>query len=490
MPGHSSIRPEVRALAERALGRPSDWGLRWPSLRLPRPSRSWIGPALIAVSVLATWPAFTGAQGEDGSVAFGLFIGAVSIVLMAWSFVLAVRLRWLEPLFGGLDSMYRSHRWAGALAVVAMFLHTSVESEIEGGVLGASRSLANGAESLAGVGEFLLYALIGLSLIRWFPYRYWRLTHKFLGVPFAFASLHFFTAEKPYANGSGWGWYFGIWMLAGLGAYLTRVVGRDMALQGTRYRVRSVEHQGSTTALSLAPVGAKLKHHAAQFAVLKLQRRGLSEPHVFTIASSPESKELRFYIRSLGDWTEKIRRADLVGADVIVEGPYGEFQPAHPGRAPTYWIAGGVGITPFLSATDGLPTMPGDARPTLVYCVRSREDATARAALEQAALEGRINLEWFESSAGRRFTHESFAALVNGADLRDAHVAVCGPLGLVGSVRDAAFALGAKHVETEAFDIRGGLGPDLSVPIEELVVSSKAAIETRRARVLEESRES
>ena len=133
------------------------------------------------------WPAFAGAKGEDGNVAFGLFVGAASITLMAWSFVLAVRPRILEPIFGGLDSMYRVHRWAGTLAVLAMFLHTRAEPEVVGGVRGASRSLADTAEELAGTGEIMLYALVAVSLLRWFPYRWWRWTHKLLGNPFAFA---------------------------------------------------------------------------------------------------------------------------------------------------------------------------------------------------------------------------------------------------------------------------------------------------------------
>ena len=189
----------------RAIGTRRDWPLRMPPMRPPRPGRTWIGPVVIVVSVLVTWPAFAGARGEDGSASFGLFVGGVSILLMAWSFILSLRLRMLEPAFGGLDSMYRSHRWTGTLAVVAMYLHTSVEAEIEGGIPGASERMADAAEDLVETGQVMLYVLVIISLIRWIPYRYWRLTHKFLGVPFAFACWHMFVAEKPFANGSGWG---------------------------------------------------------------------------------------------------------------------------------------------------------------------------------------------------------------------------------------------------------------------------------------------
>jgi predicted ferric reductase len=102
-----------------------------------------VGPIVVMASVLVGWFAFTGAVGEEGSATLGLFVGAASIQLMAWSNLLAVRIKWLEPLFGGLDSMYRVHRWCGSIAVVAMFLHTQIEPEVDNGVRGASRGLEN-----------------------------------------------------------------------------------------------------------------------------------------------------------------------------------------------------------------------------------------------------------------------------------------------------------------------------------------------------------
>ena len=76
-------------LLRRLAGTRRDWRLdRIPRFSLPRPGLHWLGPIGIVVSVLVGWPAFSGATGEEGNVAFGLFIGAASIVLMAWSFVL------------------------------------------------------------------------------------------------------------------------------------------------------------------------------------------------------------------------------------------------------------------------------------------------------------------------------------------------------------------------------------------------------------------
>jgi len=421
---------------------------------------------------VAGWFAFAGATG-DGQVALGLFVGAASIVLMAWSFLLAVRVRFLEPLFGGLDRMYQVHRWAGSLAMVLMFWHVRIEPEIDGGIRGASRAVAEAAEELAGVGEYLLYGLVAISLVRWFPYRWWRLTHKLLGVPFAFACWHFFTAEKTYANGSPWGWYFGGIMVAGLASYLYRVLWRDVVRRGRAYTVASVERVGSTMELELAPKGHPLRHRAGQFAVLKVQERGLSEPHPFTIASSPESANLRFFIRDLGDWSGRLQNENLVGSTVLVEGPYGRFEPvaehADPAGSPNLWVAGGVGITPFLSAIDSLSVTAVDRRPVLIYCVGRREDATAIDVLEAAAADGRIVLHLVASADGRRLSPELLDELLGGVSLEGWHVAACGPQGLISMVDRTARRLGSGPIESEAFDIRSGVGPDLSRPIDDAV---------------------
>lgn len=464
----SSTPDRLRTLGRIALGSRRDWTIPLPDPAKLRPGVALLGPLAMVASTVVGWWAFAGATGEDGNVALGLFVGAASIVLMAWSFVLAVRAKVLEPLFGGLDRAYQAHRWAGTLSVLLMFLHVRIEPEIDGGIRGASEAMADTAEVLAGVGEYMIYGLVAASLIRWFPYRWWRLTHKLLGIPFAFASWHFITAEKTYANNSPWGWYFGSIMAVGLLAYLWRVVALDMVAQGKRYEVVGADVEGTTLDLRLAPKGRPLTHKAGQFAVLKIQERGLSEPHIFTIASSPDSEHLRFFIRSLGDWSDRLLTEDLVGSTVLVEGPYGTFEPLPHDDRPVWWVAGGVGITPFLSAIDGLAPAPEDHRPTLLYCVRRSADATAIAELERAAVEGRINLEMLASAEGRRFSPELFADLA-GERLQGAHVAVCGPAGLVRDVSRTARANGATEVESEAFDIRSGVGPDLSKPIDDLM---------------------
>ncbi|WP_419853915.1 ferric reductase-like transmembrane domain-containing protein [Candidatus Poriferisodalis sp.] len=441
------------------LGRRHDWRLKIPSVRILRPHRGWIGPLLVLVTTFVSMIAVSGGSGPQGTASVsGLTIGAASMTLMAWSFVLAVRIPLIEPIFGGLDSAYRVHRWAGALSIPMMLFHAG-SAEVADGFLELSRSASDTGLALASAALIMGIALFVLSILRWMPYRWWRLTHKLFGVVYVFAAWHIYTVEKPYQNWSGWGTYLNVIMAAGLVAFAYRVIVRDMFRRGLRYRVVSAARVGTATDLVLEPMGKELDYRPGQFAVIKVQKQGLSEPHVFTVAAPPRSGHLRFFIRRLGDWTAKLYDADLTGVEVLVEGPYGTFEALKEG-GPTVWVAGGVGITPFLSNSTVLPADSPDP-PVLFYCVRSRQDAMGIELLDQAHRDGKIELCIIASADGQRFTRSTLAEHFGPGGLKGGHVALCGPKSLIVSAEKASRKLGAASVETEDFDFRQGLGPDL-----------------------------
>ena len=441
-------------------GRPADWQLSKPWIRVPRLRWHWLGPLAIVGSVLGGWFAFDGVTGLSASAAFSMWMGAGSILLMAWSFILALRIRTLERFWGGLDSMYRGHRWAGALAIPLMFLHTRIEPETEGAnvVAGARNGVAEAAEGLAETAELMLYGLVGVSLLRLIPYRWWRWTHKLLGLPFAFASWHFYTAEKPYGNVSAWGWYFSSFMVAGLLAYLARVLVRDTVGQGSKYTIVAAEHTDTLTRIELEPKGRPLDFEAGQFAFLRVGVGGMREPHPFSIASGPGRDNLEFYVRHLGDWSDRLPDTELVGTTVAVEGPYGAFEPISPGHDTTVWIAGGVGITPFLSALDEMHPDRG-RRPSVLYACRSAIGDPLVDRLREADADGRITLTLFASP--NRLTPAALDDLFP-EGMADHHVALCGPEALVKDMARASHARGARSIETEDFDVRQGFGPERS----------------------------
>ena len=461
------------------MGKREDWKLHPPRTpNRPHLGISTIGPLFMVVATLIGWFAFKDAVGEEDPVAFALFIGAVSIVLMAWSNLLSTRLRFLEPLFGGLDRMYAWHRWFGALSVAAMWYHIQTIDDVEG-IRGASESIADAAEELAGLGETLLYILVLVSVIRWVPYRWWKITHKFMIIPFVFSSWHFHTATKPYANSDAWGRWFQALMLMGIAAWCYRVLWCDVFRHGYRYSLSRIDHLNGVTTLEMTPLARKMHFKPGQFAFFRLVNSASREAHPFTIASHPKEPELRVHIKGLGDWSWALRDNAAVGDTVRVEGPYGRLK-LLPRRCdvPVVWVAGGVGITPFLGIVQQLPAQ--SIVPHLFYAVRSREEAPELDVLVEAHREQRLHLHLYVSSEGHRLTSEGMRAHFGENSLTKAHVVMCGPSSLVRAMTKVVRSLGAQRVHVEEFDMRSGVGPDLSVEVNELTDKAQSWWTRRR----------
>lgn len=92
-----------------------------------------------------------------------------------------------------------------------------------------------------------------------------------------------------------------------------------------------------------------LGRKAGQYASIRIMRPdGWSEPHPFTISCAPEDAQLRFTIKKIGKFTSAV--PDLMpGTPVKCAGPLGVFCTDIDARPSIVMIAGGVGITPFLS---------------------------------------------------------------------------------------------------------------------------------------------
>jgi predicted ferric reductase len=262
-------------------------------------------------------------------------------------------------------------------------------------------------------------------------------------------------------------------MLLGLFAWVYRVVWRDIVRKGRLHRVVGIEHDGNVVTVELEPMGEPLSYRAGQFAFLTVKVPGLREPHPFTIASSPDEGLLRFVIRDLGDWTHRLMTTLSVGDRIDVEGPYGRLSP-HPIRPVDHvvWIAGGVGITPFIGAAMSGPPEHGPT-PHLFYCVPSRQNAPALGMLETASRDGRIHLHVHASDEGNRVDADHVLRTLGATNLPNSHIVMCGPMSLVRSMKSGLRSRGAGHIHVEGFDIRHGFGPDLSRPMDQLVLTGR-----------------
>lgn len=355
--------------------------------------------------------------------------------------------------------MYVVHRWLGIAALALMVGHNLNEVDLEGRV--RETGLGELAEQL---GEIAFYSFIGLILLSWFkyfpftrlelPWQLWRHSHRLMGVFFAMAAFHQLLIDKPAGIDGTLAQYLNGLSLAGLAAWgYTQFFAPS--LRQRRFTLRDLARHGSTAVLTLAPQSKPMRWRPGQFVFVRAPNAGLAEPHPFTIASAPHPDgSLRLAIKRLGDWTNHLPDHLGAGATVLVEGPYGRFN-FRKGCKRQIWLAGGIGITPFLAWAESLK----EADPyeiVLIWSVASHEEAFAIDAL-QAAAERNPNLRVHLAVTAEkgRLTADLLAALVP-FQIREADLFFCGPNGLKDTILTGlkAKGLSPRRVHFERFELR------------------------------------
>lgn len=402
----------------------------------------------------------------------GIYLtGVWAMGLMSLTMILATRPVWLEPVLGGMDRIYRLHKWAGILAVSAGITHWLLEI---GGdtlrsligravnkpprvavldILQSSRGLAED------VGEWAIYALIATLLITlWkaFPYKSWRILHRVMPVLYLALVFHSVALTPAAWWQQPLGLIMGALMLAGsLSAIpaLRQRIGHSRRHAG---RIESIRMQGGgITEVNCVMDKSWPGHKAGQFAFVAFDDR--EGAHPYTIASADRAGRLSFQIKALGDYTDTLAERLQVGQSVRIEGPYGRFDHRR-GEASQAWVAGGIGITPFLAWLESLQSHPESApRAQLHYCVRdaAHDPFIARLRTLCAPLPG-ITLHVHDASAGQRLDAEILRreSGVQAGEAMD--VWFCGPAGLARQLESGLQSLGLKDVPVhrEAFEMR------------------------------------
>ncbi|WP_340107269.1 ferredoxin reductase family protein [Pikeienuella sp. HZG-20] len=417
-----------------------------------------IGPLLAATPCVLAGVLGLAAYAPYGAdAAIGVGVGAAALVAMSEALILAARPRLLEPLFGGLDRMYRAHKWLGVSALILMILHDQFEPDFGRAVR------ETGLGELAGdAGGLAFNALLALIAISWFrrlpfirleiPYQLWRFSHRFMGALFAVVVFHQFFVDTPTGAGPSLSALLNTFGAAGVIAWIhTEFVAPR--LRRREFTVSEVSRLGDTTAVTLTPKGRAMRWRPGQFAFFSAPEAGLSEPHPFTIVGAPRPDgALTLAIRALGGWTRRLPGALRAGMSVRVEGPYGRFD-FREGGARQIWLAGGVGVTPFLAWAESL-TEAERRDIHLVYCVRAPEDAIGVETLKAAAARNpRFSFKVVPTARDGRLTAERLIETAPFA-VGKADLWFCGPPGLKAGVLKGLKALGQtpRRVRFEHFE--------------------------------------
>lgn len=144
------------------------------------------------------------------------------------------------------------------------------------------------------------------------------------------------------------------------------------------------ENHDTTSIYFAGPDMERFKsREAGQFASIRVFRDGQwSEPHPFTLSCAPEDDTLRMTIKQSGEFTSAIPEIEP-GTPIQCAGPFGQFCRGIDADKEIVMIAGGVGITPFLSVLRHFADIGADNDVLLFWANKTRADAFAAAELEE-----------------------------------------------------------------------------------------------------------
>jgi predicted ferric reductase len=389
--------------------------------------------------------------------AVGQLAGMVGYVAFATNLVLGARIPAVERLFGALDRMYRFHRRLGASVAALLVVHVALMIGSQA-LLSPVAAVAlvqpdSGWRVFAGVLAAAPFAVVlVLTLVPRLGHEAFVRVHRFLGVVFGIAALHAlrvsaFAAESPVLKG-----YLFAVTGAGIAAWMYRSgLGRSL-VRRHYYKVAEVRPlHPLVNEVTLTPLEEPLKFSPGQLVFIGIDDEAVTrELHPFSITSAPGEEELRLVVKAIGDYTTDLRNV-APGAWAMVEGPYGGFWHDSSKIRRQIWIAGGIGVTPFLSIARSFD--PTDHEVDFYYAT---EDAESALFLDElfaiADQHPELRVIPFRADSLGFLTAQDVRAA--SGDLSDTHIFMCGPPAMMLSLATQFEDLGVPERQLHYEDFR------------------------------------
>jgi predicted ferric reductase len=407
---------------------------------------------LIAATLVGTLVWWTFPQDISSWRSASIVTGWIGCGLLLSSLFLMIREPWLAAWLGGLEPMYLWHHRFGVGAYLALLVHPLALAADE---WGESATLAWSAISpwqedwpvwLGWASLLCMMAGLVVSMLPRVPYAAWRKLHHLLTISVVFGGAHLVVL--------GLDWPL-IWApLLAILLLLWRILRADYGWAAKPYAVSHTQRLGpDMVEVSLLPLAKPVIGQPGQFVLVAFFRgphfQGCGEYHPYTISAIHSNGALSLGIKALGDCTRHLQLIES-GVSARVQGPFGTFLESLP-AGPCLWVAGGIGITPFLAV---LRSGPLAQRVHLLYLHRNESDAAYSDELSALAKHQPLLHLVMVDCANCLPDLQALLPVAN--ELLKPECYLCGPNGLV----NAAVAVlrergvGLERIHFERFDFR------------------------------------
>lgn len=392
---------------------------------------------------------------------FGQITGLIGMAMFSLNLILGGRIKSLENYFGGLDKVYATHAMLGSLSFMLLLFHPLFLAirYIPVSLKAAASFLLPGTDRNIDFGIIALMGMMLLMVITLFVkllYQNWKVSHKFFGLVFFFAGLHSFLIPSDISRSDLLRTYMLLLALGGMAAAIRRSLMKKTLVKKLKYAIENVRRLNENVIeIEMSPEGERLEFSPGQFIFISFYSSEVtSESHPFSISSSPYEKNLKITVKALGDYTSLLQNIKT-GSMAEIEGPFGKFFSGNLTDSNQIWIAGGIGITPFLSMARSIKILKPNHGIDLYYCVADKNEAVFLKELENIKTEnGSFNLIPFYSKIRQyRISAEFIKKTSDGLDSKE--IFLCGPPPMMAGLKKQFLNLNipATNIHFEKFNL-------------------------------------
>ena len=281
-------------------------------------------------------------------------IGFSGIMSLLWMYILGTRTV-AGLYFRDLVWTLKVHRWLGTYGIVAVFLHPFLMAYVYAEnvfTYWLTPRLGTQFEQHITYGRLAFVLLVTIwvtsAIIRSkIKYRPWKYIHYLTYIILPLSLLHIHetgvSMQLPLVQFYFYVTIFVFIVITVLRARYFLGFGKTMFDIAEHLQIAKNIYM-----LTLHQPSKRLSIRPGQY--VYVQRHLLSEEHPFSVADyDPDTGNIRLVYKVFGSFTEKLSKLQK-GEVILVDGPYGTFteQLVMDQNKPTIFIAGGIGITPFI----------------------------------------------------------------------------------------------------------------------------------------------
>lgn len=392
------------------------------------------------------------ALSSNALYALGRASGIACLSALAISFILGCRSFWLNHFLGSPIRAYKLHHQISLTMMFLLLMHIFLSAlpffKID---LTAGIDFLFDFKDLVITSGWISFLLIFLGIVfsylKQLKHRSWIWLHRILVLSFPAISVHLWLSFNEIDLGLSLG--IALWVLT------IFVLILHFLFPGTLRKLRNYEIieidqlSSKVVELKLAPKGEGIEFKPGQYIYLSVDcKEGCNvsrESHPFTIDSAANSKEISLAIKALGDDSEKLQHIKR-GHLMSVEGPYGNLLTNVKTERKQLWIAGGIGVTPFLSYLRHKKLMPTDIQ-DIVLLLFIKEESENVFAKDLSNIKG-VKFNFFIDDSDGPLDLKKCLPI----DWRLRDIVISGPSGMVAFFKKELYAMDAHNIQSEEFD--------------------------------------